>query len=144
MNKRLLTITIIPAIAITLFIFVKFVAAGGVIDHTVNIINDTDCPAHIVFQTFNGDTQEHTVNSHMQYKFHAGKKCPASLYGSVTESNGKQKAILIHCIKDGKNTTDPQICAQLFKGDLNCKSSTHRLRPFDNYQTGRGYHFIKE
>ena len=48
MNKRLLTIAVVPAILITLFIFIKYSIAGGVIDHTVKVINDTDYPAHIV------------------------------------------------------------------------------------------------
>jgi putative salt-induced outer membrane protein YdiY len=148
MNKRLLTIAVVPAIVISLFIFIKYSTAGGVIDHTVTVINDTEGQANIILQTFNGDTQSATVNSRAEYKFHAGKKCPASLYGSVTVSNpysgSTTKSILIHCIKSGQSTTDPIICSQLLSGDLNCKSSTHRLRPFDNYTTGRGYHFIKE
>jgi len=51
MNKRLLTIAVVPAILITLFVFIKYSTAGGVIDHTVKVINDTDYPAHIVLQT---------------------------------------------------------------------------------------------
>ena len=148
MNKRLLTIAVLPAIVISLFIFIKYSIAGGVIDHTVKVINDTDYPAHIVLQTFNGDTQDATVNSRTEYKFHTGKKCPSCLYGSVTESNpysgSSTKSILYHCIKSGQSALSPTDCAQLLSGDLNCKSSTHRLRPFDNYTSGRGYHFIKE
>ena len=84
MNKRLLTIAVLPAILITLFIFIKYSTAGGVIDHTVTVINDTDGQADIVLQTFNGDIQEATVNSRAEYKFHTGKKSPSCLYGSVT------------------------------------------------------------
>ncbi len=143
MNKRLLTIAAVPAILITLFIFIKYSTAGGVIDHTVTVINDTDGQADIVLQTFNGDIQEATVNSRAEYKFHTGKKCPSCLYGSVTVGY-TTKRILYHCIKSGQSALSPTDCAQLLSGDLNCKSSTHRLRPYDNYTSGRGYHFIKE
>ena len=47
MNKRLLTIAAVPAILITLFVFIKYSTAGGVIDHTVKVINDTDYTANI-------------------------------------------------------------------------------------------------
>ena len=144
MNKRLLAIAVLPAIVISLFIFIKYSTAGGVIDHTVTVINDTDGQAHIVLQTFNGDTQDATVNSRTEYKFHTGKKCPSCLYGSVTESYSSTKRILYHCIKSGRDALSPLDCARLLEGDLNCKSSSHRLRPFDNYTTGRGYAFIKE
>ena len=144
MNKRLLTIAVLPAILITLFIFIKYSTAGGVIDHTVKVINDTDYTANITLQTFNGDTQSATVNSRTEYKFHTGKKCPSCLYGSVTESYSSTKRILYHCIKSGDSALSPLDCSRLLTGDLNCKSSSHRLRPFDNYTTGRGYHFIKE
>ena len=63
MNKRLLTIAAVPAILITLFVFIKYSTAGGVIDHTVKVINDTDYTANITLQTFNGDTQSATVNA---------------------------------------------------------------------------------
>ncbi len=99
MNKRLLIIAVLPAIVISLFIFIKYSTAGGVIDHTVRVINDTDYTANITLQTFNGDTQSATVNSRAEYKFHTGKKCPSCLYGSVTESYSSTKRILYHCIK---------------------------------------------
>ena len=72
MNKRLLIIAVLPAIVISLFIFIKYSTAGGVIDHTVRVINDTDYTANITLQTFNGDTQSATVNSRAEYR----KKMP--------------------------------------------------------------------
>ncbi len=140
MNKRLLIIAVLPAIVISLFIFIKYSTAGGVIDHTVRVINDTDYIADITLETYNGDTQSATVNSRAEYKFHTGKKCPSCLYGSVKESYSRTRRILYHCVKSGQSALSPTDCAQ----QLNCKSSSHRLRPFDNYTTGRGYHFIKE
>ena len=143
MNKRMLTISLLFFIAISLCVFTKSVTAGGVIDYTTKVTNTTSYTAHITLMTYNGDTKEATVSGNSVYTFHTGKQCPSCLYGTVQVGSTTTDILNYYCIKSGEKVLSPTDCRFSFS-DLYCKSSDHKLTTFDNYTSGIGFSFEKD
>ena len=140
MNKRIPTITFVPVAALMVCLWAN-VASAGLIDHETHITNTTSYSAEVTLTHFTGHAKTATIPAHTTYTFHSGKRCPASLSGTVKGYTTKN--ILYYCIKSGKSSDNPVDCGHDPFTDTYCKSSSHSITTFLN-NLGTGYHFQKD
>lgn len=140
MNRTIQAVTFIP-VAVLMACLWTSAASAGLIDHETHIENTTSYSAEVTLTHFTGHPKTATIPAHTTYTFHSGKRCPASLSGTVKGYTTHK--ILDYCIKSGKSSDYGADCGSDPFRDTYCKSSSHELTTFLNNQ-GTGYHFQKK